>query len=581
MTENTETVHPAESGRAAVGRATAGRAASPGVALAIVLAGQLMAMLDASIVYVAEPAIHATLGVSGAGLQLVAAGYTIAYAVLLVTGARVGDILGYRRVYLAGVAMFTLASLGCGLAPTTGVLIGLRFVQGAGAATMIPQMLSLIQRTYTSPGPRARAMSLYAAVLAGGVVLGQVLGGLLVSANLFGSSWRPVFLVNVPIGLLILACGRLLPAGRFDRVRLLDLPGLAVLTPAVLAFVLPLVLGQPLGWPLWGWFLLAASLALFVLLGVVERRVGSRGGQPILPRSLLGLPGMTAGLGGLLALMTAFGGWMFTLALQLQDGLGESPLRAGLTFLPSGAAFGLVSLNWRRLPARYHGLLVMTGFVVDCLGLLWVGLLLHSGGRGGFWLYVALAASGAGMASAFGPLMTRVLSRVPLALAADASGVVVTVNQLGNVLGVAVLGALYLNRAGQLPTGPVVARELGAFALSSGRAYLTVSVALGVLALVGAALAALHGRAIAKLSSKALRGFPSARGGPDTIAVFAIGSAPRRNPGAWGMSPPGKAGCAPGTVALFAIGRASGGVRGSSPREITAGGRLPGDRLLP
>jgi MFS family permease len=127
---------------------------------------------------------------------------------------------------------------------------------------MIPQVLSLIQRSYTAPGPRARAMSLYATVISGGAVLGQVLGGLLVSANLFGSSWRPVFLVNVPVGLAVLAFWRLLPAGRFDGVRTLDLPGLAVLTPAVLALVLPLVLGQPLGWPLWGWLLLAASVVL-------------------------------------------------------------------------------------------------------------------------------------------------------------------------------------------------------------------------------------------------------------------------------------------------------------------------------
>src|SRR6202034_4387613 len=126
-----------------------------------------------------------------------------------------------------------------GLAPTTGTLVALRFIQGAGAATMIPQILSLIQRTYTAPGPRARAMSLYATVISGGAVLGQVLGGLLVSADLFGSSWRPVFLVNVPVGLAVLACGRLAPAkGHSDGVRTLDLPGLAVLTPAVFALVL-------------------------------------------------------------------------------------------------------------------------------------------------------------------------------------------------------------------------------------------------------------------------------------------------------------------------------------------------------
>ena len=226
------------------------RPVRPGLVLAVVLIGQFMAVLDASIVNVAAPSIHASLDASGAGLQLVVAGYTITYAVLLVTGARLGDIFGHRRLFMAGLVLFTLASLGCGLATSAAFLVALRFVQGAGAALMIPQVLSLIQRTYTAPGPRARAMTLYATIISGGAVLGQVLGGLLVSANLFGSSWRPVFLVNVPVGLIVLACGRLLPAqGQRDRQRSLDLPGLAVLTPAVLALVLPLVLGQPLGWP--------------------------------------------------------------------------------------------------------------------------------------------------------------------------------------------------------------------------------------------------------------------------------------------------------------------------------------------
>ena len=500
MTDLNEGVRPAVAGLADPSRRPR-RATPPGVALAIVLTGQIMAIIDVNIVNVAVPSMHATLGASGAGLQLVVAGYTIAYAVLLVTGARLGDILGHRRMYLAGVALFTLASLGCGLAPTTGVLIALRFVQGVGAATMIPQVLSLIQRTYTAPGPRARAMSLYATVISGGAVLGQVLGGLLVSADLFGSSWRPVFLVNVPVGLAVLAFGRLLPAGRFDGIRTLDLPGLAVLTPAVLALVLPLVLGQPLGWPLWGWILLAASVAAFALLGFVEHRVGARGGQPILPRSLLGLPGMIAGLGGLFATMAVFGGRLFGLALELQDGLGESPLRAGLTFVPCGVAFALVSMNWRRLPARYHERLPVAGFVVNGAGLVWSGLLLHSGGTGGAWLYVALAVAGGGMAGAFGALMGRVLSQVPVAIAADASGVIVTVNQLGIVVGIATFGSLYLNLAGKLPTAHDV-QQLSAFALSSAHAYLTVSAALAALAIVGAALALAHVRAAATLCSQ-------------------------------------------------------------------------------
>src|SRR5579862_1711659 len=248
------------------------RGVRPGLVLAVVLIGQFMAVLDASIVNVAAPSIHASLRASGAGLQLVVAGYTITYAVLLVTGARLGDILGHRRMFLAGLVLFTLASLGCGLAGSAGLLIALRFVQGAGAALMIPQVLSLIQRTHTGPA-RARAMSLYAAVIAGGAVVGQLVGGLLISADLFGSGWRPIFLVNVPVGVLLLVAGtRALPHGRGEPGRTLDLPGLALLSPAVLALVLPLVLGQPEHWPAWGWVLMAASVPLVAAFARIERR---------------------------------------------------------------------------------------------------------------------------------------------------------------------------------------------------------------------------------------------------------------------------------------------------------------------
>jgi MFS family permease len=440
--------------------------------------------------------MHADLHASGALLQLIVAGYTIAYAVLLITGARLGDILGHRRVFRAGVVLFTLASLGCGLAPTAGVLVGLRFAQGVGAAVMIPQVLSLLQRTYQEPGPRARAMSLYATVISGGAVLGQVVGGLLISADVFGSTWRSVFLVNVPIGVAVLLCTGMLPGGRDMTGRRLDLPGLLVLTPVVLAFVLPLVLGQPLGWPLWGWLLLAASVVGFGLLGFVEHRVAARGGQPILPRALLGLPGVLAGMGGLFAAMMVFGGWLFGFALQLQDGFGESALRAGLTFAPAAVAFALVSLNWQRLPARYHAVLPAAGFVVNGIGLLGLALLFRSGADGtGFWVYAASFVAGAGLAAAFGPLMTRVLSRVPVAIAADASGVIVTVNQLGIVTGVATFGTLYLNLAGRLPSS---AGAFSAFTISSAHAYLATSIALAVLGLLGAILAVAHVRVTAR-----------------------------------------------------------------------------------
>src|ERR1039457_1754693 len=306
------------------------RPVRPGLVLAVVLIGQFMAVLDASIVNVAAPSIHASLQASGAGLQLVVAGYTITYAVLLVTGARLGDILGHRRMFMAGLVGFTLASLGCGLAASAAFLIALRFVQGAGAALMIPQVLSLIQRTHAGPA-RAHAMSRYTAVLAGGAVVGQVVGGLLISANLFGTGWRPVFLVNVPIGAVLLAVGaRALPHGRGEPGRTLDLPGLAWLTPAVLAFVLPLVLGQPEHWPVWGWILMAASLPLVVGFAWAERRGGGAGGTPLMRRRRGGARragrGGAGGGGGVLSPLFVF---FFSPPPRPAGGGGSSPPRGG------------------------------------------------------------------------------------------------------------------------------------------------------------------------------------------------------------------------------------------------------------
>jgi MFS family permease len=476
----------------------------PGLVLAVVLIGQFMALLDASIVNVAAPSIHASLGASGAGLQLVVAGYTITYAVLLVTGARLGDILGHRRVFLAGLVLFTLASLGCGLAGTAGLLIALRLAQGVGAAVMIPQVLSLIQRTHVGPA-RARAMSLYSAVLAGGAVVGQLAGGLLISANLFGSDWRPVFGVNVPIGVALLAVGaRALPHGRGEPGRTLDLPGLALLTPAVLAFVLPLVLGQPEHWPAWGWIMMAASVPLAAAFAAVERRVARSGGTPLVPGRVLRVPGVPVAIAALFTVMTVFSGFFFTLALHLQDGLGYSPLRSGLTFAPAAATFALVSLNWRRLPARWHGAVIVGGFVLFAAGMAGLAWVVRDGGTGAAGIYLLAALSGAGMAAAFSPLMTRVLLRVPVELAADATGVVVTVNQLGLLVGVATFGTLYLNLAGHLPSAAPSAASgaasgsrpasaaLTAFRHASAHAEAITFLALAALAAIGIALAITH-----------------------------------------------------------------------------------------
>jgi MFS family permease len=414
------------------------------VMLIVLLCGQFMALLDVTIVNVAMPTIGRSLHASGAELQLVIAGYTVSYAMLLITGARLGDLIGRRRMFLLGVGGFSLASLACGLAPGIGLLIAARFIQGAGAAAAMPQIMTVIQVRFSGPA-RARALSAYTAVLSSGFAAGQVIGGALVSADLFGTAWRPVFLVNVPIGLaVLLILPRVMPADVPGRTRRLDLPGLAVLTPAVCLVVLPLMLGHQERWPAWSLACVGAGVALVPVFVQVERWVVARGGQPLLSLSVFRAPGLAPGLATLTLLMVTYGGFLFSFAIHLQAGLGDSPLRAGLTFAPAAVAFGLCGYYWRRLPSGWHPYLTVGGAAVAACGYATARVLLRGGGSGGALLQVALVGLCAFLAVAFSPLVTQALVRVPLHEAADASGLLTTAIQLSQAVGVAVFGSVFL-----------------------------------------------------------------------------------------------------------------------------------------
>ncbi|MFE6164960.1 MFS transporter [Streptomyces sp. NPDC056486] len=429
----------------------------PGRILAVVIAAQFMALLDAFIVNVAAPTIRVELGASGAGLQLVIAGYTITYAVLLITGARLGDRLGHRRVYLAGLAVFTAASLACGLSQGTGELIAFRLLQGVGSALLIPQVLSLIQRNFTGEA-RTKALGAYAAVLAVGAAAGQVLGGILVSADLFGTGWRPVFLVNVPVGVVLLMMARrVLPRdasrepgevrrAQGRRARGLDLPGLVLLGATVSLLTVPLVLGQQEGWPLWSWLSMGSAVVLFTLFCGYESRLASGGGAPLIAPRVLRIPGMGLAVFRIATVMAVNAGFLFVLTLHVQGGLGYSALRAGLTFAPTAVVFGAVGLTWRHWPAAAQRALIPCGFALTALSTVAVGLLLRDGGQGGLWLYAAFVGIGAGLSLGFSPTLTRALSTVRPEDAADASGLLATVTQIGQLIGVAGFGALFLNR---------------------------------------------------------------------------------------------------------------------------------------
>jgi MFS family permease len=311
-----------------------------------------------AIVNVATPSIEASLHACGVELRLVVSGYVLAYAVLLISGARLGILPGYRTMFLLGVATFTLASLACGLAPDPAVLIAARIVQGVGAALLVPQILSGIQLSFTGDA-RTRALGLFVLALSGSAVVGQALRGAIMSADLFGSGWRPVFLVNVPIGVaLVLAARRWLPADGGGRRTQLDLAGVAALTIALLLVLVPLSLGRELGRPAWIWLSLAASLAALFAFVRVERAVGDRGGTPLVDLATLSRPEVGWALGSRGAATGTYFALLFVTAVYLQQGLGKSALFSGLALVSRVAAIAVDTLLD---PGAEPGLLVLLG----------------------------------------------------------------------------------------------------------------------------------------------------------------------------------------------------------------------------
>ncbi|MEV6416647.1 MFS transporter [Kribbella sp. NPDC051718] len=429
--------------------ATRGRTAI----LAILLTGQFMANVDTAVANIAAPSIGATLGASEGQVALVVSGYVVAFAVLLITGARLGSSWGYRRVFLLGLQVFTVASLACGLAPEVYSLTVARFVQGAGAALMVPQVLSGIQ-LYFAGRDRVKALGYFSIALSGGAVAGQVLGGLLIAADLFGTAWRPIFLINVPIGLaLVLVARRHLPAdadaaaggpgsGSGGDRQAIDPRGVLTLSAAVLLVVVPLLLGSERGWPLWSWLCLACSVPVVVLFELGERRTAARGGRPLIARPLLRTPAVRAGLLAHGLTTGAYFGLLFVLALYLQQGLGKGPAYSGFAMVVWVAAFGLAGPILPRLPEGFRWMPVI-GCLILAAGYLAVLAFLQLGGSAGPWLFALLGIGGLGLGFSANTLIGAITSAVPTQYAADASGVIATNAQLSGALGVAVGGVVY------------------------------------------------------------------------------------------------------------------------------------------
>ncbi|MEV5555561.1 MFS transporter [Nonomuraea wenchangensis] len=415
-----------------------GTALRPGRMLAVLLTGQAMASMDGSIVSVAAETIRAELHAGGAAVQLVVSGYLLTTGVLLVTCARIGDLVGHRRAFLLGLAWFTAASLLCGLAPGPAALVAARVGQGMGAALLTPQIFSLIQLHHDGAA-RRRAIGVYSMVLALGVALGQVVGGLVAGADLFGLSWRPVFLVNVPVGVAVLLAGRrVLPRTRTSGPARLDPAGVAVLTVAMTALTVPLIFGREQGWPAWAWLSLAGGAALLAAFFRYEARAR----HPLLDPAALRPAGVKPGLAACWIVMGCYTVFLLTLTLHLQSALGFPPLLAGLAFVPYAAGFGALSLTWARYPRRLQAALPIAGPLAFAAGALLLVLLLRDR-----WQPVAavplLLLAGAGHAAGYSPLIARITTLVEPRLASAVSALNATGPVLAGVTAVAGLGSVY------------------------------------------------------------------------------------------------------------------------------------------
>ncbi|MFF4617779.1 MFS transporter [Nonomuraea jabiensis] len=412
--------------------------------LAVLLAAWFMAQFDFFVVNVAAPSIERDLHAGPAALELIVGGYAFTYAAGMITGGRLGDRYGYRRLFIWGVVAFTIASVLCGLAVNPAQLVGARLLQGLAGAAMVPQVLATISAVY-SPSERGQALGWYGVAGGLGSIAGQVLGGLLLTADTLGLGWRVIFLINLPVGLIVVPLAVwLLPEVETARRARLDVPGAAGLAAGLALVLVPLGLGNSLGWPIWTWISMGAAVPVFALTWRWQRVLGARGGQPVLDLALLKVHSYLAGVGSIVAFMAYFASFMFTLTLLLQGGLGLTAFQAGLAFAPMGVLFSVTSILGTGLVRRYGLIVVMIGGTIIGLGLT---LMVAGAGLGLPYIMVALMLVGSGNGLVLPQLIGAALVEVAPHQAGIGSGILSTAQQFAGAGGVAVIGAVFFAAA--------------------------------------------------------------------------------------------------------------------------------------
>ena len=414
------------------------------IALLVMLSGTFMAVLDFFIVNVAIPSIQHELHASSGALQMVVIGYGLANAAALITGGRLGDMHGRRRLFMIGIGLFTLASAACGLAPNAEALVAARIAQGVASALLQPQVLAMLGVLYTG-AQRQRAFAAYGLALGLAAASGQLIGGLLIDANLGGLGWRTCFLINVPIGVAaLLLSRRVLPALRGQATSRLDLPGTLLIATALTAAVFPLAGGRGQGWPLWSLACLAAALPLLALFWRYQRSLAARGGQPLVAPQLIAHRPFALGLLVTFVFYASNASFYFVLALYLQQGLGLAPLASGLVFTTLAVGFFATSMASPWFARRLGRHAISAGAVVLALGHALLYLMLPQlSAANVVWMLPVLLLQGCGLGMVMAPLVATVLAGLPAQHAGVASGVMATMQQVGNALGVALIGVLY------------------------------------------------------------------------------------------------------------------------------------------
>jgi MFS family permease len=418
--------------------------------LAVLMTGTFMFVLDFFILNVALPSIQHGLRAGESAIEWIVAGYALSTAVLLVTGGRLGDRFGRRRVFTLGMAIFTAASVGCALAPDPGLLVAARIVQGGGAALMAPNILSILGVVYTGPA-RVRAISVYGMVMGLAATAGQLIGGILIRADVAGLGWRSIFWINVPFGVAaLIAAARLVPESRDGQGGRLDLTGVALITACLTAVVLPLVEGRQAGWPSWSWAALGAAVPLAAVFAVHQQRKAARGGAPLLsPRIFAAWP-LRAGLLTQTVFWCQQAAGYLVLGLYLQQGRGLSALSAGAVFTVLAAGYLATSFRAPALTMRFGRSVIAAGALIAAAGdaALWLATV-HAGTSGPVtWLFPGLLLLGAGQGLCITPLTTTVLSHADPVTAGSVAGALSTAQQVGNSVGVAVTGVLFFGALG-------------------------------------------------------------------------------------------------------------------------------------